>query len=295
MFKPLVVLEAILRRYGSDKLYLKVWYRNRMGYWMDFKNPETFTEKMQWLKLYNRKPIYTTMVDKYAVKKYVGKIIGMEYIIPTIGVWNSFEEIDFDSLPKKFVIKCTHDSGGLIICTDKSSLNINNAKAKIATSLQTDFYSLGREWPYKNVPRKIIAEQYMEDNNSYQNNSVNDLVDYKFYCFNGEPAYCQVIRNRNICETIDFYDMSWNHMPFCGLNPKASNGNTPVEKPNCFNKMLSIVRKLSNGIPFSRIDLYLIDSRIFFGEITFFPGSGIGMFTPNNWNKKLGDMIDLPI
>lgn len=270
-----------------DRLYLKAFFRLKMGYKLNLNNPQTFGEKLQWLKLYNRKNEYTRMVDKYEVKKYVADIIGEEYIIPTLGVWDRVEDIDFEKLPNQFVLKCTHDSGGIVICRDKSNLDIEVAKAKLKRGLKKNFYARNREWPYKNVVPRIIAEEYIEIKGH------KDLPDYKFYCFNGEPQYCQVIRERSTKETIDFYDMEWNHMPFVGLNPVAQNGNEPVDKPLHLDKMASICRKLAKDIPFSRIDLYVINDKEYFGEITFFPASGMGVFKPSIWNKTLGDLIKL--
>ena len=283
-------MERLMSYIGTDRQYIKYWFKNKMGYYPDLDNPKTFNEKLQWLKLNYRKPILTTLVDKYAVKKYVADKIGAEYIIPTLGVWDSFDEIDFDKLPNQFVLKCTHDSGGLVICKDKSKLDIQAAKDKIEKSLATDFYKLGREWPYKNVPRRIIAEQYMEE---VSKPDTKDLVDYKFFCFKGVPTYCQVIRDRSSRETIDFYDMEWNHMPFVGLNPVISNGITPVVCPSNFNDMKRVCKELSKDIPFCRVDLYEVNQKEYFGEITLFPGCGIGTFTPEYWNKKLGDLVDL--
>ena len=277
-----------------DKLYLTLLFRLKMGYWMDWKNPKTFSEKLQWLKLYDRRPEYTTIVDKCAVKEYVAKLIGEEYIIPTLGVWDRPEDIDWDSLPQKFVLKTTHGGGGsgVVICKDKKTFNKDVAIAKLKRSLSKCIYKSLREWPYKNVDRKILAEALLEESTPAKNNT--DLPDYKFYCFNGEPIYCQVIRDRRSKETIDFYDMEWSHMPFVGLNPVVTNGLNPVAKPICLHEMIDISRNLSLGIPFSRIDLYVINDKIFFGEITFYPASGMGGFTPVEWNEELGDMIQLP-
>ena len=284
-----------------DKLYLTLLFRLKMGYWIDWKKPKTFSEKLQWLKLYDRKPEYTTMVDKYAVKEYVANIIGREYIIPTLGVWDRPEDIDWDCLPQKFVLKTTHAGGGsgVLICKDKATFDRNDACIKLKRSLSKCVYNSHREWPYKNVPKRIIAEAFLEEAKPVKHNT--DLPDYKFYCFNGEPVYCQVIRDRSSKETIDFYDMEWRHMPFVGLNPTFNislpfftNGATSVEKPIHLSKMIDACRKLSKEIMFSRIDLYVIDDKIYFGEITFYPASGIGVCTPIEWNDKLGHMIGLP-
>lgn len=293
LYSPSKLLLAILTRVASiipDKQYLKWRFRLQMGYKLDLDNPQTFSEKLQWLKLYNRKPEYTQMVDKFAAKEYVAKIIGQEYIIPTLGVWDKFDDIDFDKLPDQFVLKTTHGGGntGVVICKDKSTLDRDGAKKKLDRSLKSDIYKSLKEWPYKNVKKRIIAEQYIE-NSQYQ-----DLPDYKFYCFNGEPAYCQVIRDRNSKETIDFYDMEWNHMPFVGLNPVAKNGLIPVTKPEHLANMVNMCRQLAAGIPFSRIDWYVVNGKVHFGEITFFPASGLGELTPKEWNYKLGEWIKLP-
>ena len=264
-----------------------------MGHWIDWKNPKTFTEKIQWLKVYNRKSEYTTMVDKHAVKQYVAGCIGEEYIIPTLGVWDNPEDIEWDSLPDKFVLKTTHGGGGcgVVICTNKQKFSKAEAITKMNQSLQSDIYWGYREWPYKNVPKKIIAEKFMAP---VEATASNDLSDYKFFCFNGEPMYCQVIRDRHTKETIDFYDMEWNHQEFVGLNPVASNGLTPVARPEHLDILISICRKLAKDIPFVRVDLYVIDNKEYFGELTFYPASGFGVFTPNIWQENLGDILKLP-
>lgn len=276
-----------------DKQYLELRFRFNMGYWPNFNNPKTFNEKINWLKLYNRKPEYTVMVDKYAVKDYVASKIGEEYIIPTLGVWSTPEEIEWDKLPNQFVLKTTHGGGscGVVVCPDKSKLNREDAVAKLRDSMNSDIYTILREWPYKNVKKQIIAEKFMAPRISAASN---DLEDYKFFCFNGEPKYCQVIRDRHTKETIDFYDMEWNHQEFVGLNPVARNGLTPVARPVHLNDMIHICRELSKDIPFVRVDLYVIDDREYFGELTFYPASGFGCFTPEEWSCKLGDILTMP-
>lgn len=290
---PKRLLSALLIRYGGvlpDKPYLKILYRLKMGKKLNLKNPQSFTEKIQWLKLYNRKPEYTALVDKAAVKDIVGDKIGQEYIIPTLAVWESVEEIEWEKLPDRFVLKTTHGGGGggVVVCSDKSKLDKNAAIKRLSNSMKSDIYKNLREWPYKNVPRRIIAEKYIS------NNIDKDLPDYKWYCFNGEPLYCQVIRDRNSKETIDFYDKDWNHQDIVGLNPKATLGNKPVPKPENLEIQLKIAAKLSKGIPFVRVDLYEVNDETFFGELTFYPASGIGRFSPDNWNKTFGELINLP-
>lgn len=291
---PSSTLAAIIQRmsflFPNDKLYLKILFRLRMGYRLDLDNPQTFCEKIQWLKLYNRKPEYTQMVDKYEVKNYVANIIGDEYIIPTLGVWDRFDDIDFDKLPNQFVLKTTHGGGGggVIICKDKMTFNKVSAKSRFEKSIKTCIYKSLREWPYKDVKRRIIAEEYLECIGN------TDLVDYKFYCFNGQPIYCQVIKDRNSEETIDFFDQEWNHQVFYGLNPNAIQSSYPIDRPINYDKMVEVASKLSHNIPFARVDLYNIEGKIYFGEITFFPASGYGVFTPSGWDEKLGNLIKLP-
>lgn len=289
------VLAKVIQKFFyllPDRLYLQIVFRLEMGYKLDLDNPQTFSEKLQWLKLYNCKPEYTTMVDKAAVKEYVAKIIGEEYIIPTLGVWDRFEDIDFDSLPNQFVLKTTHGGGntGVVICKDKSSFDMANAKAKLNKSLRSCIYRRYKEWPYKDVKHRIIAEEYI-------NTAKSDLTDYKFFCFGGEVKYCQVIQNRSTNLTIDFYDKHWQHQPFVGLialGQHIEQSTTAVHKPQNYGLMLDIASKLSANIPFARIDLFNTNGRIYFGEITFYPASGLGAFTPSEWNDRLGEWIKLP-
>ena len=276
-------------KFLPDKSYLKLYYFVKFKKTLNLKNPQTYNEKLQWLKLYDRKDIYTTMVDKYEVKKYVADIIGEEYIIPTLGVWDKFDDIDFDALPNQFVLKCTHDSGGLVIIKDKAKLNKVQAKKKIEKSLKTNYYLVGREWPYKNVPRKIIAERYMEDRETQE------LRDYKFFCFNGEVKALFVATDRgNINEEtkFDFYDENFNHLPFLNGHPNAIK---EIKKPINFDKMKELASKLSKGIPQIRVDFYEIDGGIYFGELTFFHHSGLTPFKPEEWDYKFGEYIKLPI
>lgn len=272
--------------YKNDRLQiLKAWY-SRMSYKLNLSNPQSYNEKLQWMKLYDRNPLYTTMVDKYAVKEYVANIIGQEYIIPTLGVWTSFDDIDFDSLPEQFVLKCTHDSGGLVICKDKNKLDLSKAKQKIEASLQTDYYMIGREWPYKNVPRKIIAEKYMEDTKT------GELRDYKFFCFNGKVKWLFIATDRQNREEpyFDFFDMDFNHLPMQHGHPNAP---TTPEKPASFDLMQTLASKLSQGLPHVRVDFYEVDDKVYFGELTFFHHGGWTPFTPEKWDYIFGKEIVL--
>lgn len=271
-----------------DRQYLQILYYLKMHKRLNLDNPQTFSEKIQWLKLYNRRPEYTMMVDKLAVKDYVAGIIGSEYIIPTLGVWNRPEDIDFDSLPNQFVLKTTHGggSGGVFICKDKSQMDERLVVEKMKKAMKGDIYKGYREWPYKNVKRRIIAEIYI-------GNQCEDLKDYKFFCFNGEPKYCQVIGGRNYAMTIDFFDTTWNHQPF--HEPKQFPFSLkPVNSPHSLQLMLELSRKLSKGIPFLRVDFYEIDNHPLFGELTFYPTSGFGGFNPEEWDETLGGYITLP-
>lgn len=287
-----IILRIIygLRNFFPDKIYLKIIFRLKMGYKLNLDNPKTFNEKLQWLKLYNRKIEYTTMVDKYSVKDFVSTKLGEDCIIPTLGVWNNANDIDFDSLPDKFVLKTTHGGGGcgIIICKDKKLFDKENAIYKLNESLKTSIYSNFREWPYKDVCRRIIAEPYIEDKN------IGELRDYKFFCFNGEAKFCKVDYGRFIEHRANYYDLNWNILPF-GEKCFPPDENVIIEKPINFDIMIEYVNKLSNNIPFVRIDLYNISGKIYFGEITFFPASGFGEFTSKGWDEKLGHMINLNI
>lgn len=275
----------------SDKTYLKIAYWARMHKRLNLDNPQTFSEKLQWMKLYDRNPLYTKLVDKYEVKPIVEKRIGSQYIIPTLGVWNSIEEVDWKGLPNQFVIKATHDSGGVVICKDKATFNIEEAISLLKGAGKKNYARFSKEYVYYDVPHRFLEQKFMLPSDASIND---DLSDYNFYCFNCEPKYCQVIRDRNTKETIDFYDMEWNHMDFVGLNLVAKNGTKPVPCPKKLDEMIGVCRNLSKNIPFVRVDLYVIDGNVYFGEITFYPASGLGLFTPAEWNLKLGEMIKLP-
>ena len=258
------------------------------GRFCNFKNPQTYNEKLQWLKLHDRNPIYSTMVDKYEAKKYVAEIIGEECIIPTIGIWNKFEEIDFNSLPNQFVLKCTHDSGGLVICRDKTKLDIEAARKKINKSLNRNYYHMHREWPYKNVTPRIIAEQYMEDESGYE------LKDYKWFCFDGHPKALFIAKDRGVEgeETkFDFYNEDFVHLPFTNGHPNSPD---PVSKPTSFDEMKKLAGKLSNGFPHLRVDFYDINGKIYFGELTLYHWSGMVPFEPEEWDYIFGSWIKLP-
>ena len=271
-----------------DKQYLKLYYFAKFKKPLDLKNPQSYNAKLQWLKLYDRNPAYTKLVDKYEVKAYVAEKIGAEYIIPTLGVWDNVDDIDFESLPDRFVLKCTHDSGGLVICKDKSRLNIEEAKKKLKRSLKNNFYYIGREWPYKNVKPRIIAEAYMEDAET------GELRDYKFYCFGGEPKAMLIASDRQTEgeeSKFDFYDMDFQHLDFRRGHP---NSDKPVKKPVTFEAMRKLAEQLSQGFSHVRVDLYEVNGKNYFGELTFYPGNGMTRFEPEEWDYKMGQWITLP-
>lgn len=272
-------------RWLSDKHCLYVLYWARTGKRLDLKNPRTFNEKLQWLKLYDRKPEYVKMVDKYQAKNYIAAKIGQKYIIPTLGVWDRFEDIDFDALPDQFVLKCTHDSGGLVIVRDKVKLDKVEAKARIDASLKQNYYLHGREWPYKDVPRRIIAEKYMED-------TVDDaLTDYKFFCFHGVPKIMYISKDRGNDPRTDFFDMEFRHLPIKVRDPNAE---VTPRKPEQFEEMRQLAEQLSSGIPHLRVDFYLVNGNIYVGELTFFHTSGLTQIQPAEWNMRMGSWIQLP-
>lgn len=273
-------------KFIPDNIFLKLMYYDRLGKKLNLREPKTFNEKLQWLKLNDRKNKYTMMVDKYEVRKYIAETIGEEYLIPLLGVYNKFEDIDFDKLPNQFVLKCTHDSGGLIICKDKSKLDKEEARKKINKSLKKNFYYHGREWPYKDIKPKIICEKYMVDE------SGTELKDYKFFCFNGVPKALFVATDRGVDTRFDFFDMEFNHLPFM---QHYKNATKQIEKPKGFIKMINLAKALSKDIAHVRIDFYDINGKIYFGEITFYHFSGFEKFEPEKYDQIFGEWIKLPL
>lgn len=271
-----------------DKVFLNAAFRARFGRKLDLKNPKTFNEKLQWMKLYNRNPVYTMMVDKYLVRNYVREIIGEEYLIPLLGAWDDPDKIDFDKLPMQFVLKCNHNSGlGMCICKDKNKLDIAKVKNDLRKGIKQDYYLTGREWPYKNVPRKIIAEKYMVDESGYE------LKDYKYYCFDGKVRIVMINSDRmSSLETkANYFDENYQPLDFVW---GYENAKIPPAKPEKFEEMKSLAEKLSKGIPHVRIDFYQTPQGIFFGEMTFFDGSGFDAIEPIEWDYKIGSWINLP-
>lgn len=276
-----------LSRLIPDRIYLQIVYFRHFKKFIDFDNPKTFNEKIQWLKLNYRKEEYTNLVDKYRVKQYITKLIGEEYVIPTLGVWKNVDDIDFKSLPEKFVLKCNNDSGGIVICKNKKDFDEVKAKSFLKERLKNNGYWYGREWPYKNVKPCIIAEKYMEDSIS------KDLKDYKFFCFNGSMEFFDIDIDRFIEHRLNYYDRNGNFLPF-GKTYCPPDYTKKIEMPKNLDKMIELAETISHNTVLSRIDFYEIDGQVYFGEITFYPGSGFSPFTDEKWDYKLGDMIDLP-
>ncbi len=281
-------LKEKIRNLIPDRLYVPYVYSRRMGKRMSLKNPVGFNEKLQWLKVYNKNPAYTQMVDKHAVKAYVADLIGEEYIIPTLGVWDRFEDINFDELPEQFVLKCTHDSGGLCICTDKSKFDIEAARAKINASLARNYYwECGREWPYKNVPPRIIAEQYMIDS------TTEELRDYKFFCFDGRVDCVMVCLDRATGDTkFYFFNREWELLRYNKRGLAAPEGFS-IPKPANMDEMFDIAERLSQNLPFARIDLYSVEDKTYFGEITFFSDGGYDANILPETDARWGEMIKI--
>lgn len=277
-----------MTRIIPDKPYLCLEYFRTFRKFPNLKTPKTYSEKLQWLKLYDRRTEYTQMVDKYEAKKFVAERIGEEHIIPTYGVWDSFDEIDFDALPQQFVLKCTHDCGGMVICRDKNELDRDAARKKINACLKRNYYWHLREWPYKNVKPRIIAEAYMEDS------MTQELRDYKFFCFDGVARALFIATDRQACgeETkFDFFDKNYEHLD---LRNGHSNAEVMPKKPMCFEQMQVMAEKLSAGYPHIRVDFYEVDGKVYFGELTLYHWSGLVPFEPEEWDGIFGSWITLP-
>lgn len=276
-------------KYLSDKAYLSLMYCAAFRKYMNWTNPQSYNEKLQWLKLYDHNPLYVSLVDKYEVKRYVADLIGEEFIIPTLGVWDKFDDIDFNKLPNQFVLKCSHDSGGLVIVKDKSKLDFSVAKDTIDNCLKRNFYWISREWPYKAVRPRIIAERYMEDSET------RELRDYKFFCFNGEPKYLFIASDRskgNKEVKFDYFDVNFNRLPM--RQAAHPNSNYDIRRPKTFDEMLSLAKVLSKGLIQVRIDLYEINGKVYFGEYTFFHHGGFVPFIPEKYDYEWGNEIKLP-
>ena len=288
-----VIGKWMLKRHPKwmcDKWYLKVMWKQWMGYKLDLKHPKTFNEKLQWLKLYDRKPEYTMMVDKYQVKEWVASKIGEEFVIPTLAVWNSVDDICLDSLPNKFVLKCNHDSGSTIVCRDKSTFDLDAAKKKLCETYYQNFYWPAREWPYKNIKRCVLAEQYVENKGEGVFSTIPDLVSYKFLCFDGEPRLMYfTVKNEDIWE--DYFDMDFKPIE---LKRWYRNSGIDFQRPATWEKMIDIARALSKEMRFLRVDLYEINGRVYFSECTFYDWAGFCKIEPKEWDLRMGSWIRIP-
>lgn len=269
----------------NDAEYISQRFQYFIGYRPNLDKPRTFNEKLQWLKLYDYRKEYTQLVDKYLVRQYVKERIGDEYLAPMLGIWNRFEEIDFEKLPEKFVLKCTHDSGSMVVCKNREKFQKEKVQRFLESRLQMNYFWVGREKPYKDVERKIIAEKFLEGKNG-------KLIDYKFLCANGKTKYIFTCSDRNTENGlhVNFYRTDWSPLPFERHYPKQKR---EIEKPVQLEEMIGLAEKLAEGIKFVRVDFYLIDEKIYFSELTFYPGGGVEEFTPEEWDYELGKIIEI--
>ncbi|MBS6642766.1 MAG: glycosyl transferase [Clostridiaceae bacterium] len=270
-----------------DRVFVPFQYWMATGKKLKLNNASTFNEKIQWMKLFDRNPIYPIVVDKYKVRDYVSERIGSDYLIPLLGKWDSLDAININSLPEQFVLKCNHDSGGISICQDKCRFDWNKEKKKLAIHMRQNHYYLSREWAYKDVKPCIIAEKYMVDMKT------GELRDYKFFCFNGKPRYVQVDFNRFVNHKRNIYDLNWNLIDLAIKCP--NDPNKSIEKPENFNIMLEVAKKLSVGFPQVRVDLYSVNENVYFGELTLYHGNGFEKFTPEKYGEEFGSYIDLSL
>ena len=276
----------VLAHILPSKWFISLKYWVIYHKWINWKDPKAFTEKLQWMKLYAFRPEYVEMVDKVKVKEYIRKKLGDEYVIPLLGVWKSEKDIDFDTLPDRFALKCNHDSGTIVVCSDKSALDKEKTRKILGKALRTNYYLTGREKPYKYVERRIFAEQFL------QNEGINELLDYKFFCFDGVPRITKIDYGRAVAHHANYYDMDMNLLPFGVVTSHPTD--RVFTKPDNFGEMVDIAKKLSAGIPFVRVDLYDVGGKIYFGELTFYPTSGFNPFTDYNWDLRLGEWLKLP-
>jgi len=290
--KPYLIIGYLAGRFPSlfkfvpDKICIKMQFEAAIGQKLDLKNPKTFNEKIQWLKLHGDLQKYANLADKYEVRKFVSNSIGEEYLIPLLGVWNKFEDIDFSKLPEQFVLKCNHDSNSVVICKDKTTFNIKKSREKLNKCLKRKFYYAFREYQYKNIKPKLIGEKYMVDE------SENELKDYKIYCFNGNPKIIQVIYDRCTDSKANLYDIEWNYIPVVKTYP--TNPNRMINKPSKLDEILHLAKMLSKNCLFVRVDFYSVNDKIYFGELTFTPAAGLGKFEPKEFDFEMGSWIELP-
>lgn len=276
--------EYRLLKFLPDRVFLRLVYRGLMSKKLDLNNPTTYNEKLQWLKLNDFHDFYTDIVDKYEVRKFVESKIGDKYLTKLFGVWSNFDEIDISKLPNSFVLKCTHDSGGVLVCKDKGSINLIDARKKFNKAIKKNFFDIGRELPYKKITPRIICEELLT------NNDGSEIMDFKFFCFHGVPKFMYIASDRSFDTKFDFFDLSFKKFDLKQYYP---NSNKPFKKPDNFDEMIDIARKLSVGFPHVRIDLYNVNNKIYFGEITFYHLSGFKRFKPDNFDYAFGEYINL--
>ena len=283
----LFVNNKVVREKLPDIVYLKLCYYAKLGKKLHLNEPVTYNEKIQWLKLYDRQPYYVRMVDKYEAKGYIAELIGDQYVIPSIGVWDNFDDIEFDKLPERFVLKCTHDSGGVVICKDKRYFDMEAAKTKINASIKRNYFYSGREWPYKYIKPRVIAEEYLEDA------KYGELRDYKFFAFDGIPRLMFVASERQSKDEtkFDFFDMDFHFVDMRNGHPNAEKR---PECPQYFELMKELTKKLSKGLPHVRVDFYEVNGRVYVGELTLYHWSGMTPFDPPEWDNRMGSWIRLP-
>ncbi|MBY7144602.1 glycosyl transferase [Virgibacillus sp. NKC19-3] len=290
--KKIGVVRYIYYKYNfSDKKFIKKYYKKRVGKEVNLKNPTEFSDKLQWLKLYWHNSSAKICADKYEVRNMVDKKIGSEFLNELYDVYNSVEEINLNKLPNSFILKATHSSGYNFVCKDKNAVDWKAQFKELRKWFKVNYFWNTREWVYKNIKPRIICERFLSEGEGETS-----LTDYKIYCFNGTPRYCQVIRDRGSEGsegTIDFFDTEWNHMEFTGLQ-RLPHSTVTIQEPDRYGEMLELAKKLSQEFPFVRVDLYYVNGKIYFGELTFFPQSGFGTFDPPEWNRKIGDLIRLP-
>ena len=295
LYSPKSFLESVMRipiiaKMIPDRAFISIVYRLRHKHRINLNNPQSFNEKLLWLSLYDRRPVYTRMVDKYEAKIWMIKRLKSEEkdiscIIPTYGIYNHYDEINFDKLPESFVMKTTHDSGGVAVVYDKTHLDHASAKKKLEKSLTRNYFWYTREWPYKDVKPRIIIEKKLETIEK-------SPIDYKNYCFNGVAKYLYLVQDRDVGETVDYYDMNWNHLPIKQVYP---NNSKRPQKPECWSELVECAEFLSKGIPFLRVDFYVDkDGHYYIGELTFTPSSGLSPLTPAEWDYKFGELLVLP-
>lgn len=272
---------------SADTTYLKILFRYRMHRKLNLENPQALNDKLQWLKLNDFKPVYTIFADKYEVRNFIANKVGEDYLVPLLGVWDTIDEIDFEKLPEQFVLKCTHDSGGVVTCRDKTKFDKDAAIKKLKHCYGRNYYQNSREPAYKDVKPRIIAEKYLVDETGW------DLKDYKIFCFHGIPTYIEVDYNRSVRHMLNAYDLDWNFLDFCDSSPNDRNAD--IKKPKKIDKMIEIAKKLSEGTEFIRVDLYSIDDKVYCGELTLYPGSGFIQFNPMQTDYELGKLLSLPI